>query len=130
MDAAEGEIRLNRYLALFEKQDRTPSETFEMNRLLYQVGLLIASNDGRTKAQYLAGNSATKQFHDHARKLQISESGFVFGGVAAGVFAEGLTEAEFLEQWRNFDADSQLQGYASIATAELKAAGLWPWDKL
>jgi hypothetical protein len=115
---------LDRHEELFEKQDRTPAEQYEMKRILHQIKLFAAEGSGMTKEEYREEQRVVVQFYRAARALSLSEVCFGIGGAAVGAHHQGQTEEEFAESFKETFNDEEV---FKIGRDELKAAELWPW---
>jgi hypothetical protein len=123
VDREEAKRALDRYKQLNEKDNRTVEEQYELNRLLHQVGLFFAVEQGKTKQRYADENRASKEAWIKAKKLRLSEPAFVLAGVTAAAHEEGQTESEFLVLFR----DMYPEWITDEVLAEIKRADLWPW---
>lgn len=123
MDKEEARRAYERFQQLRQQSSRTVQEQYEMERLLHQVGLFFALEQGKTRHQYADEQRASTEAWAKAKKLGLSECAGTLAGVAAYAYEGGRTESDFLNIFRIF-----LPGWVKEdEITELKQASLWPW---
>lgn len=123
MDKEEARRAYERFHQLREQSTRTVKEEYEMDRLLHQVGLFLALEQGKTRHQYADEQRASREGWAKAKTLGVSERASILAGVVAYASESGRTESEFLDVFRKY-----YPGWVNEEEiAELQQANLWPW---